>query len=69
MSLPHWKSSETRWEQKPLYISDLASTTESLLATSDDIWSSQAVGKATEPPPQEPAGEEMPTDFKDSFTM
>lgn len=56
-------------EYKSLYISELASTTESLLATSDGIEGSRAVGKATEFPPQDLPGGRMPTDFKELVTM
>lgn len=56
-------------EYKSLYISELASTTESSLATSDGIESSRAMGKATEFPPQDLSGGRMPTDFKELVTM
>ena len=56
-------------EYKSLYISELASTTESSLATSDGIESSRAVGKTTEFPPQDLSGGRMPTDFKELVTM
>lgn len=56
-------------EYKSLCISDLASTRESFLATSDGIESSRAMGKATEFPPQDLTGGRMPTDFKELVIM